>query len=95
MKNYFYVDELSTTSSWIIRINTDLINTKGATGSLNVLMARVCGVSYGDFLRYCRSDYGAELRGKKGYPYPLFKDKREAQKLASFLCKRFELITII
>ena len=38
----------------------------GVRGSFNLLFARIWGLSYPDFLRYVRDQYGATLHGKEG-----------------------------
>ena len=94
IKEYFFVDEIPD-GYYMIKVNTELINLKGARGSLNVIPARVCGLAYAEYLRYCRSEFGAELRGKKGYPYPVFKNKSNAQKLSKQLSERFNALIVI
>ena len=39
-------------------------------GSLNVLAARVLEISYANFLRLCRDEFGAQIIGK-GHKYPV------------------------
>lgn len=55
----------------------------GYTSSYNILAARLLGLSYPDYLKYCAS-IGAKLRGSEGYAYPSWKEKTAADKL----CKR-------
>ena len=43
---------------------------KTTEGSLNVLAARVMEISYADFLRLCRDEFGAQILGK-GHKYPV------------------------
>jgi len=43
---------------------------KKTEGSLNVLAARVMEISYADFLRLCRDEFGAQITGK-GHKYPV------------------------
>lgn len=45
----------------------------GTSGSYNVLLAKIAGLSYADFLRMCRDEFGAELVGKNSkYIVPYF-----------------------
>ena len=45
----------------------------GTSGSYNVFLARLAGLSYADFLRMCRDEFGAEIIGKdKLYPVAYF-----------------------
>lgn len=41
-------------------------------GSLGVLPARLCNLSFAQYLRMCRDKYGATLYGKEGYSYALW-----------------------
>ena len=36
----------------------------GISGSYNVFLARIAGLSYADFLRMCRDEFGATIIGK-------------------------------
>lgn len=45
-------------------------------GSYNVPAARVLGLSYVDYCRYCRDVHGATLIGKgTSFPLPIYKSK--------------------
>ena len=44
-------------------------------GSYSIIGARVLGLSYANYLRYMRDTYGAEVRGREGYSYLIFKDQ--------------------
>ena len=41
-------------------------------GSYNVIMARFIGLSYPDYLRYCRDKHNGILRGRAGYTYCVY-----------------------
>ena len=47
-------------------------------GSYHVLGARLLGLTYPDYLAYCKSK-GAHLRGKRGYTYPVWETDAAAQ----------------
>lgn len=47
--------------------------------------ARVLGLSFCDYLRFARDVHNATICGKTGYPYLVFEDKKNAQKLADLL----------
>lgn len=74
--------ETATTGIWMIGFdNLDWAEYKNEHGcSYNVLGSRLLQMSYPDYLKYLRSR-GAELRGKSGIIYPVFKDKN--------ICERF------
>ena len=45
----------------------------GTSGSYNVFLARIAGLSYADFLRMCRDEFGATIIGKNAlYPVAYF-----------------------
>lgn len=44
-------------------------------GSYSIIGARVLGLSYANYLRYMRDTYDAEVRGREGYSYLIFKDQ--------------------
>lgn len=80
---YFYLDESPLyANKYVIRLNHEsLLFPTGTTGSFNVFIARVCNLSYAQYLRYCRDVLGAELVGK-GHKYPLvYFDNDEGAKL--------------
>lgn len=52
--------------------------------SYHVIGARLLGLSYPDYLRYCRT-LGAELRGVQGYSFPVWKTSAGTEKLISQL----------
>lgn len=55
-------------------------------GSFNILPARILNLSYPDYLRLCRGQFGADLCGKQGYSYPLF-TKENGDRLIKILNK--------
>lgn len=62
-------------------------------GSWNVLCARAMGLSYANYLRYCRDVYGAELVGVGSrYPKAYFTDEQGANDLADELEERWRKI---
>ena len=62
-------------------------------GCCNVLAARVCGLSWAEYLRMCRDVYGAELMGKnEKYPVAYFTDTAKAKQLVAALNKQVSTI---
>lgn len=57
----------------------------GGTFSYHIAGARVLGLNYADYLRLLRDQYHADIQGKVGYPIPVFKNKRDAEKVCSLL----------
>lgn len=89
MNTFFHLEERAD-SSYCIKVNTNKVPTSGARGSLNVLAARVCGISYAKYLILCRDTYNGMIIGKIGYPYVIFKDKKKATELLKVLNSRAE-----
>ena len=79
-KDYFiYEESVSHPGRYIIKpvFETFGDNLHHTEGSFNILMARIMGLSYADYLRMCRDILGAEIYGKGDlYPVAYFqKDK--------------------
>lgn len=88
---YFKIEELPNTNKYMIRPNFDKLPLHGTSGSYNVLMARIMGITYANYLRLCRDEYGAEVIGKNTtYPVPYFTELVRAKELAKELDKRAE-----
>lgn len=54
-------------------------------GSLNVLQARLLGLSYPDYLQFCRAHHKGILRGRAGYSYCVYKEKANCQAICKLL----------
>ena len=66
---------------------------KGTSGSYDVFIARLLGLSYPDYLRWARDRLGAELIGKnKKYVTVLFDNNETVQTLVKILNLRLEFI---
>lgn len=95
MKKFFYLDETPLyKGKYIIYLNHDLfLFPHGTNGSYGVFASRVLGLSYTDYLRYCRDRLGAELIGKnRHYIVVYFDYTPEAKALVKLLNKRMEYI---
>lgn len=64
----------------------------GTSGSYNVFLARIAGLSYADYLRMCRDEFGATLIGKKGYPVAYFNFGEGLSALTKWLDTRAKYI---
>lgn len=60
-------------------------------GSFNILAARLLGFTYPDYLRYCRA-LGGILRGREGYSYCVFKNKKTCFDLCARLNKELKKV---
>lgn len=59
------------------------------TSSYTVLQARLLGLSYPDYLRFCQSK-GAKLKGHTGYAGPSWADKKSCQEVCNMLEKEWQ-----
>ncbi len=78
-KKIFFAEEHP--EGYMIKVNYEVLDFEKNKfmGSYGVLAARVLGLSFADWLRYCRDEHGAKIRGKNAYyPYPLFPIKPTA-----------------
>lgn len=78
---YFDLDLVPGTNNYGICINIyDLPFPNGLTygGSLNVIMARLLGLTWVDFLKYCRDELNATIVGRNSlYPSIYFKKDKK------------------
>lgn len=65
------------------KVGMDEVPFTARRGSWNILQARVLGITYPQYLKYCMS-YGGQLRGRTGYSYCVFKDKG----ICNMICKK-------
>ena len=94
MEKYFYLDESPLyKDKYVIRLNKeDLCFQKGFTGSFGVFPARLLGLSYVQYLRFCRDILGAELIGKnKKYVSVYFDRTDEVRQFIKLLNARAAL----
>lgn len=68
-----------------IHLNEEAFLGEHCYGSLNVVAARILGISYPNYLRYMRDNYAATIRGKNGYPYLVFDTKEDCNEAIKFL----------
>lgn len=93
-KKYFYLEESSYhPGKYKISMNFDMLPGIRTTGSYNLLSARLLGLSYAEYLRYCRDIYKAEIIGKNNmYPVAYFKDNIATGDLIKMLNDRMSQI---
>lgn len=90
---YFYLDQSSVEGKYLIRINFDLMPKMYTCGSYNLLAARVLGLSYANYLRFCRDVLGAELIGKySAYPLAHLPNNLKTKQFIRMLNSRMGLI---
>lgn len=90
----FYRDESATQpGKYMIRANLDKFYLLSTEGSYNIIGARLMGLTYAQYLRMCRDEFGAEIIGKgSSYPYPVFKLSQGLQDLIDQLNVRANLV---
>ena len=60
-------------------------------GTYHTIAARILGFSYPNYLRFCRDNFNAEIRGKIGYPTPFWKNKKSCEDLLKLLNKNYKV----
>ena len=90
----FYKDESATQpGKYMIRADLDKFYLLSTEGSYNIIGARLMGLTYAQYLRMCRDEFGAEIIGKgEKYPYPVFKLSKGLKDLIDQLNARANLV---
>ena len=85
--NCFSVEKSETIpGKYILTVEHEKFFLGFTTGSFNIIYARILGMSYATFLRYCRDVYDADIYGKGSlYPVPYFNNKEKVKILADLL----------
>ena len=95
MGKYVYYEETPyNKGKYIISLHHEQFpSADGTSGSYNVFLARLAGLSYADFLRMCRDEFGAEIIGKdKLYPVAYFNFGEGLSALTKWLDTRAKYI---
>lgn len=94
VKEYFYLEEVPTEKNYYrIRPNLSLMPITGSGGSYIILMSRVLGISFPNYIRLCRDVFDANIKGKNVmYPLMSFRKTRELQQLVKLINSRVELV---
>ena len=90
----FYRDESATQpGKYMIRADLGSFHLLSTEGSYNIIQARLFGITYAQYLRMCRDEFGAEIIGKgEKYPYPVFKLSKGLNDLIDQLNARANLV---
>ena len=94
MKKYFYLEESPYMKTYqAIYLNHGNFPFEGKIyGSFNLMPARLLGLTYAQYLRFCRDVLGATLVGKNSkYPVAYFRLTPEVQQFVKLLNKRAEM----
>lgn len=83
----FYRDEcVSHPGKYIIRADHEKFHLNSTEGSFAIIGARLAGLTYAQFLRMCRDEYGAEIMGKGSmYPIAYFELSNKLMELIDYL----------
>ena len=93
MKKYFYLDESPYLPTYyVVMINHDNFPFETLdVDSFSLMPARLLGLSYADYLRFCRDRLGAKVQGKgKKFPVAYFRSTPEVQQFVRLLNKYAE-----
>lgn len=93
MKKFFYLEDSPYMNTYsIIAINHSAFPFDGEIrGSFNIFPARLLGLTFAQYLRFCRDVLGAKVIGKNHlYPVPYFRSTPEVQQFLKLLNKRAE-----
>jgi len=92
--NVFYLDESPVmTGKYLIRVKHEEFHCKSTVGSYNILPARLFGITYANYLRLARDEYGAVIYGKgTNYPVAYFDDNAKAHLLVKSLNKLASIV---
>jgi len=90
----FYLDSTPTMpGKYVIRVDHEKFHCKGTVGSYQLLGARLFGISFANYLRLCRDEFGAEIYGKgTAYPVPYFNNDVRANNLIKMLNKLASIV---
>lgn len=82
----FKVTETCTENEYMVGLDDHTYQLIGKqSGSFNIVAARVLDFTYPDYLRYVRQNYNATLKGKKGYSYAVYKDRKDCVAVVTLL----------
>jgi hypothetical protein len=89
-KIYFYLEESPIeVGKYLITPNHENLHLNFTKGSYNLIASRIMNTTYGNYLRMCRDEFGAKIKGKNQlYPIVYFDKTEKVKKLVNFLNKR-------
>lgn len=86
MKNYFMIEENPIGRGFFLVWDHNSNPRSIKSGSFGVIPARVLGISFAQYLRLCRDQFGATIIGKNSfYPTPFYKTKADARRAAEYI----------
>lgn len=93
VKVFELIESAGSPDKYIIGFHPERFCCERTTGSFALMAARVMNLSYANYCRFCRDNFGAEIIGKKSkYPVIYFTKSPETTKLINTLNARATLI---
>lgn len=94
MKTYFYLDDIPRyPGSKVIRVKHESWPPMKTDGSYTILPCRMIGLSYADYLRYCRDVLSAKVVSHGGvYCIVLFEETKEVKEFVADLNRRADYV---
>lgn len=82
----FMVSEACNEGEYMVKLTDEMFSLMGCqSGSFNIVAARILGFSYPDYLRYVRDNHNAILKGKQGYSYAVYRDRKDCVAVVTLL----------
>ena len=91
-KQYFYLERIPKTEKYRIKCNKEYLGLDNLV-NLEALPARLLGMSYCEWLNWCKELFSSEILGTNTlYPYPVFYRDELARRLIKILNYRLTLV---
>ena len=87
MNKAFYVDQSPISEKFMVRFNDEVYAYFKNRYYCGYYPARVLGMNFADYCRFCRDEFGGTIYGKESYPYIQYDEKANAQKVCDLLNK--------
>ena len=93
VKCFMREESMSHPGKYMISPIHDNFHLDSTEGSFNLICARLLNISYANYLRLCRDEFGAEIIGKGSmYPVAYFKRSKEFDALIDLLNARATMV---
>ena len=93
IKVFELIESAGSPNKYIMGFHPDRFCCDSTTGSFALMAARVLNISYANYCRFCRDNFGAEIIGKNSkYPVVYFTKSPETAKLVDTLNARAAII---
>lgn len=93
VKVFYREESASHPGKYLIKADLEKFHLDSTKGSFHVIQARLMGLSYAQYLRMCRDEFGAEIIGKGSiYPVAYFEFNQKLMDLIDNLNARANLV---